>query len=197
MRAVLGERFYQVYFQEPGVAERELEDDVATTLRRLLTAAGGERAGPGGEPAGAEAPPGVIPEGGGLLDALGEPDELPPWLPQEDLDFYVAEFERTGFAGGLNWYRNIDRSWELLAPWHAAAVRPPALFIAGDRDLVLGFPGMDQLIPNLERVVPGLRDTVVLPGCGHWTQQERPQEVGERLVAFCREVQSPDSRGAS
>jgi pimeloyl-ACP methyl ester carboxylesterase len=179
LREAMGERFYQIYFQEPGVAEAELEADVGRTMRTLLAGAGGEQGD-------ASAEAGVVPEGGGLLDALEEPRELPPWLPQEDLDFYVAEFERTGFTGGLNWYRNIDRSWELLAPWQGATVQPPALYMAGDRDLVVGFPGMDQLIPNLERFVPNLRDSVMLPGCGHWTQQERAEEVNERLIEFCR-----------
>jgi pimeloyl-ACP methyl ester carboxylesterase len=179
LRHALGERFYQIYFQEPGVAERELEADVATTMRRLLAGAGGEH----GE---ATAQAGIVPEGGGLLDALAEPAELPEWLPQEDLDYYVAEFERPGFTGGLNWYRNIDRSWELLAPWQGATVQPPALYMAGDRDLVVGFPGMDQLLPNLGMFVPNLRETVMFPGCGHWTQQERADEVNERLIEFAR-----------
>ncbi len=115
-------------------------------------------------------------------------EELPAWLTAEDLDVYVAQFTRTGFTGGLNWYRNQDRNWELLAPWQGAVVTPPALYIAGTRDPVVGFPGMDRLLPALRTFVPDLRDSVLLDGCGHWTQQERPDEVSERLVAFCRDV---------
>ena len=182
-REAFGDRFYQVYFQAPGVAEAELEADVAETMRRLLVGASGDRP-PGGASLGA----GVLPEGGGFLDVLRAGDELPAWLTPDDLEVYVAQFTRTGFTGGLNWYRNQDRSWELLAPWQGAVVTPPALYIAGTRDPVVGFPGMDRLLPALRTFAPELRDTVLLDGCGHWTQQERPDEVSARLVAFCREV---------
>jgi pimeloyl-ACP methyl ester carboxylesterase len=190
-REAFGDRFYQVYFQEPGVAEAELEADVAETMRRLLIGASGDRPAADRElerlPAGV-LPDGVLPEGGGFLDVLRATDDLPAWLTPDDLDFYVAEFTRTGFTGGLNWYRNQDRNWALLAPWQGAVVTPPALYVLGTRDPVFGFPGMDQLVPNLRMFVPNLRETVLLDGCGHWTQQERPAEVSERLVAFCREV---------
>jgi len=182
-RGAYGDRFYQVYFQAPGVAERELEADVAETMRRLLIGASGDR-----RPDGAGLEPGVLPEGGGFLDVLRATDDLPAWLTAADLDVYVAELTRTGFTGGLNWYRNQDRNWELLAPWQGAVVAPPALYIAGTRDPVVGFPGMDQLLPNLGAFLPALRATVMLDGCGHWTQQERPDEVSERLIAFCRDV---------
>jgi len=96
----------------------------------------------------------------------------------------VSEFTRTGFRGGLNWYRNIDRNWELLAPFAGAPVTVPALYIAGDRDLVLAFRGMDQVIARLPSFVPQLRGTLILPGCGHWTQQERAREVNEAMIDF-------------
>lgn len=185
-RAAFGDRFYQVYFQAPGVAEAELEADVGETMRRLLIGASGDRPAP--DPDAARLPAGVLPDGGGFLDVLRATDDLPPWLTQEDLDVYVAEFERTGFTGGLNWYRNQDRNWALLAPWQGAVVTPPALYVAGTRDPVVEFPGMDQLLPNLRVFVPNLLDSVLIDGVGHWTQQERPDEVSERLVAFCRGV---------
>jgi epoxide hydrolase A/B len=185
-RRAYGDRFYQVYFQEPGVAERELEADVAETMRRLLIGASGDR--PPGPADGPRLDAGVLPDGGGFLDVLRATDELPAWLTQDDLDFYAGEFTRTGFTGGLNWYRNQDRNHALLAPWQGAVVTPPALYVAGTRDVVVAFPGMDRLLPNLHLFVPNLRETVMLDGCGHWTQQERPDEVNERLVAFCREV---------
>jgi pimeloyl-ACP methyl ester carboxylesterase len=156
-------------------------------MRRLLIGASGDR--PGSD-AGERLPAGVLPPGGGFLDVLRATDELPAWLAPEDLDVYVADFTRTGFTGGLNWYRNQDRNWELLAPWHGAVVTPPALYVVGTRDPVFAFPGMDQLVPSLRTFVPNLLDTVLIDGCGHWTQQERPDEVSERLVAFCRDVPS-------
>jgi pimeloyl-ACP methyl ester carboxylesterase len=90
--------------------------------------------------------------------------------------------------GGLNWYRNIDRNWELLAPFAGARVTVPALYVAGDRDLVVAFRGMDQLIPNLSKLVPRLARTLMLPGCGHWTQQERPHEVNAAMITFLKSL---------
>jgi pimeloyl-ACP methyl ester carboxylesterase len=95
---------------------------------------------------------------------------------------------QTGFGGGLNWYRNIDRNWELLAPFAGSRVSVPALYVAGDRDLVVAFRGMDQLIPNLSKFVPQLSRTLMLPGCGHWTQQERPAEVNAAMLAFLKSL---------
>ena len=179
--------FYQLYFQTPGVAEAELERDVRSTIRRLAYSASGDgvagRAGTG-QAGGA----GMVPRSGGFLTRMVDPPELPGWLTPADVDFYTAEFTRAGFRGGLNWYRNIDRNWELLAPFAGARVMVPALYVAGDHDLVVRFPGMDQLIPNLSRFVPNLRQTIMLPGCGHWTQQERPAEVSAAMLEFLKSL---------
>ena len=104
------------------------------------------------------------------------------------MDFFTAEFERTGFAGGLNWYRNIDRNWELSAPFHGAKVTVPAAYIVGDRDVVYHFPGGKESVANLSTFVPQLKHGVVLEGCGHWTQQERPTEVNQVLIDFLRSL---------
>ena len=173
-------QFYQLYFQASGVAEAELERDVRATMRRLLYWASGDAP----SAATAAGPVGMVPRRGGLLSRLPDPPSLPAWLTDADLDFYTAEFTRTGFRGGLNWYRNIDRAWELLAPFAGARVAVPALYMAGDRDLVVAFPGMERLVGNLRRFVPHLRKTIMLPGCGHWTQQERPQEVNAAILEF-------------
>ena len=172
--------FYQLYFQTPGVAEAELEQDVRATIRRL--AHGGSGDAPARETIA------MVPRQGGFLQYMTDPETLPPWLTAADVEFYAGELARTGFRGGLNWYRNIDRSWELLAPFAGARVSVPALYVAGDRDLVVRFPGMDQLIPNLSKFVPKLRRTVMLPGCGHWTQQERPREVNDAMLEFLKGV---------
>lgn len=131
----------------------------------------------------------MVPRQGGFLSGLADPPSLPPWLSDEDVDFYVNEFTRTGFRGGLNWYRNIDRSWELLAPFNGSCVQVPALYMAGDRDLVVAFRGMEHIIANLTHFVPQLRGTLMLPGCGHWTQQERPQEVNRAMIDFMHKLQ--------
>jgi pimeloyl-ACP methyl ester carboxylesterase len=173
--------FYQLYFQTPGVAEAEFERDVGHTMRAILGSISGDAPAAAG-------PVGMVPRQGGLLAGMKHPATLPTWLSEADLDFYVREFTRTGFRGGLNWYRNIDRNWEILAPFAGARVMVPALYIAGDRDLVVSFPGIDRLIPNLANFVPQLRGTVMLPGCGHWTQQERPAEVNAAIIGFLRSL---------
>jgi pimeloyl-ACP methyl ester carboxylesterase len=179
--------FYQLYFQTPGVAEAEFERDVSLTIRRLLYSASGD------VPRGSASlvhpdTVGMVPRQGGLLSRSLDLPSLQPWLTEADIKFFVGEFTRTGFRGGLNWYRNIDRNWELLAPFDGACVNVPALYIAGDRDLVVAFRGMNQLILNLSQFVPYLQRTLMLPGCGHWTQQERPEEVNAAMLDFLRSL---------
>jgi len=177
-------QFYQLYFQTPGFAEAELERDPRDTIVKLLYAVSGDvpRRGTG------QGDVGMVPRNGGFLTGMRSPDALPAWLTQADVDFYAGEFARAGFRGGLNWYRNIDRNWELLAPLAGAKVTVPALYIAGDRDLVVAFRGMDKLIPNLKNFVPKLHKTMILPGCGHWTQQERAPEVSAAMIEFIRQL---------
>jgi pimeloyl-ACP methyl ester carboxylesterase len=175
--------FYQTYFQTPGVAESEFERDPHATIRRVLYGLSGD-ARSGALTPGAGGDIVMVPRDGGFLTHRGEPPALPGWLTKDDVDFYAGEFARAGFRGGLNWYRNIDRNWELLAPWAGAQVTVPALYVTGDRDLVLSFRGMDQLLPALRHFVPELRQTLILPGCGHWTQQERPREVNAAMLSF-------------
>jgi pimeloyl-ACP methyl ester carboxylesterase len=174
--------FYQLYFQDPGVAEADLGRDVR---RSLLTLFGlqFQRGAQGGEV-------GMVPLDRGMIGSAPAQPGLPPWLGEDDVAFYTAEFQRTGFRGPLNWYRNIDRNWELLAPFAGAKISCPALYVAGDQDLVVHFPGMDQLIANLSQWIPRLTRTVMLPGCGHWTQQERAPEVNAALIAFLRGLEA-------
>jgi pimeloyl-ACP methyl ester carboxylesterase len=143
---------------------------------------------------------GMVPRNGGLRSRMRSymvvPETLPMWLTEQDVAFYAAEFARTGFRGGLNWYRNIDRNWELLAPFAGALVTVPALFVIGDRDLTLGFRGWRDMLTDMRKYVPDLRDTIVLPGCGHWTQQERPEEVSAAMIRFLRGIQGSTSAGS-
>ncbi len=175
-------RFYWVYFQEPGVAEAEFERDPAATLRRILYS------GSGDAPRGEDNMPLTLPEDGGFLARTTDPDTLPAWLTEDDLAIMTAEYARTGFRGGLNYYRNIDRNWELTAPWQGAVVQPPALFIAGTRDVVIQTPMGKAALEAMPASVPDLRRTVMLEGAGHWIQQERPAEVNTALLAFLAEV---------
>jgi pimeloyl-ACP methyl ester carboxylesterase len=178
--------FYQVYFQAPGVAEMELERDVRRAIQRLLYSASGDASRDDAKrDRGAII---MVPRDGGLLTRMSDPGSRPAWFTEADVDFYTTEFERAGFRGGLNWYRNIDRNWELLAPFAGARIPVPALYIVGDLDPVLTFPRMDQLLANLPAFVPQLRHVVKLPGCGHWTQQERPEDVNASMLAFLRSL---------
>ncbi|MBI5284657.1 MAG: alpha/beta hydrolase [Chloroflexi bacterium] len=167
--------FYILYFQEPGVAEAELEPDVRRSMRLFLYMASGD------------APPGnfaLKPKDSTFLDGMPEPEKLPLWLTDEDLDYFTAEFQRTGFRGGLNRYRNMDRDWDELPQLAGAHVQQPALFIAGERDGVIAMNPSG--IETMKQHVPNLRGVVMLPGAGHWTQQERPAEVSEALIEFLK-----------
>jgi epoxide hydrolase A/B len=178
MRELFGDGFYMVTFQQPREPEAEFERDVPDTFRRMLYAASGDS--PGLVP--------IVPPGGGFLDACPAPAELPSWLSESDIAAFTAEFATSGFSGPLHWYRNLDRNWELTAAWHRAPITPPALFIAGDRDMTLAAPGAKERLPGMRSYIPDLRDIVLLPGCGHWTQQERPAEVNAALLDFLQSL---------
>jgi pimeloyl-ACP methyl ester carboxylesterase len=187
MEAMFGGRFYWNYFNLPGVADAELARDPRTTLRQVLYGASGDcpGAGSGKQP--------LVEPGQGWLDTMPDPEKLPAWLTEADLDSLTESFAGS-FTGALNWYRNIDRNWELTAAWHGAVVSPPALYVYGDRDLVPAFPGTPQLIERLPELMPNLRRApVVLEGCGHWTQQERPDEVNAALIPFLEELRDTAS----
>jgi pimeloyl-ACP methyl ester carboxylesterase len=169
-------RFYQLYFQAPGVADNELRRDPAATLRRTFFTLSGD------VPEAQRWNP-DLPEGG-FLASLAEPAALPAWLPEAEFALYVDTFRRTGFRGGLNWYRNIERNWALMAPFAGARVQVPGLFVAGRRDPVLGWAG--RAVEALPQTVPGLRGTVLIETAGHWVQQEAAAEVNAALLEFLK-----------
>jgi pimeloyl-ACP methyl ester carboxylesterase len=173
------ENIYMMYFQEPGVAERELERDVRRALGAVYYSASGSL------PEGKRWHP-FVPPGKGFLDTGFDAPMPLPWLSDGDLAEYVRDFASTGFRGGLNWYRNLHRNWELMAPFHRAVIRRPSLFIAGSRDGVIRMPGTDVSFEALRRVLPGLTKSVVLEGPGHWVQQEAPDAVNTLLIEFLR-----------
>ena len=125
----------------------------------------------------------MVPRKGAVLT---DPPSLPAWVTESDIDIYVTEFTRSGFHGPLAWWRNIDRGWELLAPFTGAAVSVPALYMAGDRDFVAAVYSQD--IAKQSARVPKLRPAIMLPGCGHWTQQERAPEVSAAMIDFLRSL---------
>ena len=168
--------FYWQYFQTPGVAEREFESDVTLTMRTLL--------GRGfSDPAAAL----FVEDGKGFLGDTSADRPRPDWLTEADLAYFSEAYRQSGFRGGLNWYRNIDRNWELTAPWQGAQIHQPSLFIAGSRDSVItGLIGAKR-VNELERVLPNLKRKLIIDGAGHWVQQERPDEVNAALIGFLRE----------
>jgi pimeloyl-ACP methyl ester carboxylesterase len=159
MRKGMGEDFYIVWFQEPGVADEALARDVRRTLTtsRQWTASWAEE---------------------------DDDPRRPEWMTEEDLRVYVEAFERTGFTGGLNYYRNLDRNWELTAGLADRRVEQPALFVTGSRDPVARFMPAEVM----DGLVDDLRGKVVIEGAGHWVQQERPDEVNEALLRFLGEL---------
>jgi pimeloyl-ACP methyl ester carboxylesterase len=171
--------FYQLFFQNPA-AEAGLERDLRLTFRYQFFNLSGDRppsAGIGG------LPPGMMPRKGGFLT---DPPSLPAWVTEADIDVYVKEFARSGFFGPLAWWRNIDRGWELMAPFAGTAVAVPALYMAGDRDFVASVFSQD--VAKQSALVPKLRPPIMLPGCGHWTQQERAPEVSAAMIDFLRSL---------
>jgi pimeloyl-ACP methyl ester carboxylesterase len=167
--------FYWQYFQAPGVAEREFERDVPLTMRTLL--------GRGfSDPAASL----FVENGKGFLGGMRADRPLPDWLSEADLAYFSEVYRKSGFRGGLNWYRNIDRNWELTAPWQGAQIHQPSLFIAGSKDsVVTGLIGAKR-VADMERVLPNLRRKLIIEGAGHWVQQERADEVNAALIAFLK-----------
>lgn len=177
MKAMLaaGQMFYQYYFQEPGKAEADLERNVRDSHLRAFYGASGS------------APPDqrwrfIFSPHENFLDTLPRPDGLPPWITEPELDVYVKEFTRTGFRGGLNWYRNLDRDRELLGFLAGSRIQQPSIFLAGAEDAVIMMYRASY--DALEQTMPGLTAKILIPGAGHWVQQEKPDEVNRRLREF-------------
>ena len=171
--------YYWIYFQEPGVAEAELERDVRYAIRRVLYI------GSGDTPYEDKISFHVDRARGFLRGRAGH--RLPCWLTEADVDVFAEAYARAGFRGGLNWYRNIDRNWELLAPWDGATVDQPALFIAGTNDVVITGSLGARALEEMDSVVPDLKRKLLIDGAGHWIQQERPAEVNAALIDFARD----------
>jgi pimeloyl-ACP methyl ester carboxylesterase len=178
--------YYWIYYQDVGVAEAEYDRDPRVTLRRRMYTSSGDA--PRDRP-----DPYVLKPGKGAFDSTIDPEHFPSWLTDADLDYMAADFERTGFRGGLNWYRNIDRNWELMAPWAGAIIRQPAIFIAGAEDPFFSAVAGQGSLEAMKTAVPNLQRLLMIEGAGHWIQQERPQQVNAALIQFLRGVASPKS----
>lgn len=170
--------FYQAYFQKIGPPEAEAEADVRGFLRKFYYSISGD------------APDGSWPQkpaDATLLEGLADPQPFPAWMTEAELDYYVGEFERSGFRGPINRYRNHERDFAWLQVWREKKIEQPALYIGGTRDpAATGFGRMVDPVAVMKPFVPGLRGGHMLEGCGHWTQQERPQETTRLLVDWLK-----------
>lgn len=172
--------FYILYFQEPGVAEREFDADPRGVLSRLYLSPDSPR----------EPPELTDPKmaAGGWIKRLGAPKSLPDWLSEGDLDYYVEQFTAAGFRGGINYYRNFHRNWEITPQLADAKVEQPALFIAGEKDMVIRGADKEQLRQLMSPAVSDLRTVKLLPEIGHWVQQENPQATNAAVVEFLKSL---------
>jgi pimeloyl-ACP methyl ester carboxylesterase len=178
VRTAFGDKFFQLYFQEPGLAEAEFEGETADVFRKLFYWYSGD----------APTVQNLICDENGMTGSLPVPAELPSWLSEEDIKVYTEAFAAQGFTGALNWYRNIDRDWELTAPWAGARITRPAMYLGGDRDPVVNWFDPDMLEMVMGAAVTDLVSFGLIKGAGHWIQQERPDEVNAALIAFARLV---------
>ena len=173
-------QFYITYYQDPGVAEKVLDADPKRTLRMWLYSSSG------GTP-----PQHRARYTFGLnetaLDGRSEPEKLPAWLKPEDLDYFAAEFSRTGFRGALNWYRAQDMFWAATPFLVGRQILQPVLFIGGADDPWIAQVGQ-AAVDNLEKSIPNLWKKVLLPGVGHSVEQEAPTEVTSLILEFLRYV---------
>ena len=175
MRAAYGENMYIVYFQTPGVADAVLAKDVGKTFRffmRRTTRTAEDYA--------------KLPEEQRRLELVHalQSDEKgwdgAPLLNAEEMKYFVDTFTRTGFTGGINWYRNFTRNWQIMEPYEER-VDVPCLMIMAEDDVVLSpamADGMERFVPDLEKVL--------IRRCGHWTQQEHPDEVNAAMVDWLK-----------
>ncbi|WTZ54594.1 alpha/beta hydrolase [Nocardia sp. NBC_01388] len=161
LRSRLGDDFYMCWFQEPGVADPVLAADVRRTLLQDEVLSSHT-----------------------FLDTEKAEPPLPEWLTPAEFDYYVQTFTATGFTGGLNYYRNLDRSWERTAHLADVKIMQPSLFIAGSEDPVIRFTPLAKM----PAVLADLRGSLILEGAGHWIQQQRPAEVNAALIDFAREI---------
>ncbi len=177
MRTAFGDNFYYIlYHQEPGVAEAEYDADPRGLLSRLYASPDTPRD-----------PPTVTDpkrSAGGWIPRLGKPKELPAWLTAADLDYIVGEFHHAGFRGGVNYYRNMDRNWEITPQLAGARIKVPAAFLAGTDDIVIRGAKEPALRAQMERVADDLRGVTLVPGAGHWIQQEKPAETNAFILDF-------------
>jgi pimeloyl-ACP methyl ester carboxylesterase len=175
MRAMFGENMYIVYFQKPGLADAALAQNVEKAFRFFMRKNGVSAAEYAKLPKEARNLE--------LINAIQADESMwpgEPLLTPAELKVFVDTFTRTGFTGGINWYRNMTRNWELSGTMEQK-VHVPGLMIMAEDDIVLSpamADGMERFVPDLERVL--------IKHCGHWTQQEHPEETSAAMIDWLK-----------
>jgi epoxide hydrolase A/B len=179
MKALEGKEnwFYQHYFQQPGRVEAELDADPRRTMAMILYSASGDPPPP-------ERWKFLFPRHMKFMESGTVPGRLPGWLTEEDLDFFATQFQQSGFRGGINWYRNFDRNWEMSGFMEGLMLTQPSMFAAGEHDVVLAM--YPEATKAVDLYMPNCRSKTIIPGAGHWIQQERPNEINKLLVDFVK-----------
>ncbi|XAR61358.1 Soluble epoxide hydrolase [Bertholletia excelsa] len=173
LRAAFGDDYYICRFQAPGEAEEEF---ARAGTRRIVAKFLTNRA----------RGPFCVPKHVGFGGSLDKPITLPFWLSEDDLNYYVSKFDQTGFTGGLNYYRAMDLTWELMAPWTGCQIKVPVKFIVGDDDVTYTTPGFKQYMEGggFKRDVPFLQEVIVMEGVGHFLNQEKPEDISAHIYDF-------------
>jgi pimeloyl-ACP methyl ester carboxylesterase len=175
-------RHYLDYLQEIGPADAEFDRDPRAALRGMIDVLSYDY------PVGDTDERMVVQPGRGLLDTWRDPGRLPAWLPEEHFDLLAAPYEQHGFTSALGYYRNLDRDWELTAPFEGFRLLMPSMLILGEKDVVRAMLDNAQLVENLPKHHPGFRGTLIVPGAGHWVQQEQPQAVSKAILEFVKDL---------
>ncbi|XP_072984555.1 epoxide hydrolase 1-like [Typha latifolia] len=173
IRATFGDDHYACRFQDPGTVEAEFAQiGTPLILKKFLTYRKPEVL--------------IVPKEKGFGGTLGTVTSLPSWLSEEDISYFASKFEKSGFTGGLNYYRCMNLNWELTAPWTGVPIKVPVKFIVGDLDVTYHMPGIQNYIHNggFNKEVPFLQEVVVMEGVGHFINQEKPHEISDHIYEF-------------
>ena len=178
LKAVFQDNFFYILYhnEQGGVAEKEYDSDPRGLLSRFYLSPDSPREEPKITDSKRSA--------GGFLPRIGAAKGLPGWLKQKDLDYVVNQFEKAGFRGGVNYYRNIERNWEITEDLEDFAIKVPTLFLAGSQDMVIRGATKEMLQSSMEKSIPNLQEVILLPNIGHWVQQEAPEETNQALLNF-------------